>query len=316
MEQTPTSPSDATDDVISLIDLLAVLVRHRRLIVLGSLGVTFITVLVVYVGPMVGVDVTERPTFAAEQRVLVSNLPMDLQQYADVDIRSAFVAVLRDPQILATVYERHREDAAEGQTREQYLSMIQGLIDSDRYQVRTDGTSGIVTVSFASSLSDTALLVARDLVEVAQVALTERVGGVFRSAAETLDTAASEIEEQISQTIVQTIERSQMSQAADVAMVLRALPGSISTDLQALSEQRVAYHQLSMLAADTSRSVSVMGPPLLREQGGSSRSTIVVIVAVTVFFLLVFVAFVLEYVRRVRMDPEEMAKLRQAWNRN
>jgi hypothetical protein len=41
----------------------------------------------------------------------------------------------------------------------------------------------------------------------------------------------------------------------------------------------------------------------------------VVIATITAFFLTVFLAFVLEYIRRVRQEPEEMAKIEAAWRR-
>ena len=47
--------------------------------------------------------------------------------------------------------------------------------------------------------------------------------------------------------------------------------------------------------------------------GSGGRMVLMVVTLFAAFFLMVFVAFVLQYARTVRGDAEEMAKLRAAW---
>ena len=49
------------DDTISLIDLIAVVVRHRTLIIVGTVLAGILSILALYVGPRVGLEVGPQP---------------------------------------------------------------------------------------------------------------------------------------------------------------------------------------------------------------------------------------------------------------
>jgi hypothetical protein len=56
-----------------------------------------------------------------------------------------------------------------------------------------------------------------------------------------------------------------------------------------------------------------LGEPVVYAEPSGGRATTAVIAVITAFFLLVFLAFVRQYIINVRKDEEEMKKLQEAW---
>lgn len=73
------------DDVIKFVEILAVLIRHRRLIVLGIAIPTLLTAATAFLLPTVGLWEGYQPVYTAEQRVIATRLPNEVQDYVPFD---------------------------------------------------------------------------------------------------------------------------------------------------------------------------------------------------------------------------------------
>jgi uncharacterized ion transporter superfamily protein YfcC len=93
----------------------------------------------------------------------------------------------------------------------------------------------------------------------------------------------------------------------------RLISGGTLVAALVAAEQQLA--RFTALAQDASPLMTVATHGVVSSPSGAGRTTKVIVAAISAFFLTVFLAFVLEYVRRVQADPEESAKLRSAWRR-
>jgi hypothetical protein len=85
-------------------------------------------------------------------------------------------------------------------------------------------------------------------------------------------------------------------------------------DISTLLAAETALERAQGLLQDPSRLFTVATEPIVFEgEGGGGRMVRMVVTLFAAFFLMVFLAFVLQYARTVQGDAEEMAKLRAAW---
>jgi hypothetical protein len=305
------------DDTISLIDLVAVVVRHRRLILVGTILTGVIAAAVLFFGPMAGLEMGPSVQYTAERRIILNPLPREVQEFVTVDIPSTVRSILENPQLVGRVFAEFEEDPPPDRSQERYLTMIRRDIIGDRYTVAWDNNTRSVTLRYTNSTVEHSRAFLEAIVAELGPEVTATMTPLFEEAAEALDTAYERSLEEVAMLVSDSIsELEGTPDATDPATIIAGVDRSGGTALRTLADLTRAVGRLEVLAEDTDALWSTVGNiAVFEDTTGTGRSTIVVITTITAFFLTVFLAFVLEYIRRVRQEPEEMEKLESAWRR-
>ncbi len=272
------------DDTISLVDLIAVVVRHRTLIVVGTVAIAVLAVLYSYIGPRLGVAPEREVSYTAEQRIVTAHLPAALAEHVSFDP----VAVVRETLAGsdASVTEARSGDtvtftvsvsAGDRQSAEQRLG-TQVAVSRDQFAAAVGETLQPVVASYDAAIDEAR----RAITAVSTDLLTAGLSAAGGQNAQSVGTYAETVGVAGVQTLVDTI-------------TLR--------------------NRIAGLLSQPAALITVSAPTVDSATTGNNPSMLVVIATITAFFLAVFLAFVLEYIRRVRMDPEEVDKLRAAWRR-
>lgn len=308
--EAPVTSSYAEDDTISLVDLIAVVVRHRLLIA----GLT-IAVAISTAGYLIGMAGPTRE-FRTEVRLLINALPADTARYVSLDPASSIRSILTDPAFVGDVYEpffrENRSDEDSESAREQYLAWIESQFIGTTYTTSYDGNTRIMTLTYIADEPDAGAAFLDELVGALQQSITARLQPFIVQAAEVVRDSIDRTQENIAASVALGLANANGTPDSDPSTILFYLdtnPGAVL----ALSELARAEIRLSVLAEDAGVLYSNLGPATVFEESEDNRLTTFVIATITAFFLAVFLAFVLEYMRRVREDPDEMDKLARAW---
>ena len=327
-EQTPASAPDAIyrpqyeEDTISLIDLVAVMVRHRGLIIGGTLLVGVLVAAVLYFGPMLGFEMGPQPEYTAEQRVVINPIPREVEEFVSVDIPTSVRSLLTDPILVGDVYRGFEEDPPEDRSEERFLTMIRRDVIGERYTVNWDSNTRTITLQYTNSTSEDTVAFLQEILAMMAPEVAAHLEPRFVEAKESLNESLREAERDVMALVEEAISRFfETNQGPDVRSTLSAvdrmgIDRSGGSALRSLADIERAAARLETLSADASSLFSPVGQPVVFEDTtGRSRSTLVVMSIFAAFFVAVFVAFIRDYMRRVRQDPEEMAKLESAWYR-
>jgi hypothetical protein len=305
------------EDEISLVDLIAVLIRYRRMIIWGTLLVAVLTALVLYVFPAAGVSEPPEQSYTTERSMLIPGVPPEVSEHLSIDVSGAVQSVLTDTRTLAEVYEELENPVCpkipEDQSEEEYLTMIRRNVRDEQLSVSWSGGTSTLSLSFTCTDSQTS----REFVNN----LFGRLGGelqpVLSSQIETAQQSLRETLQSTRRTLAQTVAA---ARAEDLtggelteASIVRYLERQNGASIQTLTDVTLALERLEVIREDPTTLFSTVATPITTLEQGQSRSLIAAVVVIAAFFLFVFVAFVRQYAHNVRNDPEEVGKLRAAW---
>ncbi len=322
------SPSDGSssfqtenryeDDTISLIDLVAVVVRYRTMIVIGTILTCIVTAMGLYLTPLVGLEIDQQSGYTAQRQMLVENFPQRIRQYIDFDPAVRLQSILNDPTFVAEVYAPFEENVPTDRTPERYLATVRRHIIGNAYRVEWNSGTRLLTLRYTASTPDSATGFIEAIASRGVLELGTQMGPQLEDARDALSRMIDENEIQLAGLIRQAIQETpDISQELSIDSIIEYLEisgnnvlsvfASVTGDMVVLEEAIEESHQL----------VTFFGPPVVFEvfeEDSRSPITVVVVATILAFFILVFLAFVFEYVRRVRQDPDEMHKLRSAWH--
>lgn len=310
------TPAGPPEDEISLVDLLAVIVRHRRLIIGVPLVVGLAAALYLYALPALGL--TERPvsTYEVRKDLEVATVPEDLKGVVPFDPVARTRSLLKDVRVVGPEYAELFPDARAERTDEEYNTWIREEIIGEHLSTSYDGDTEILSVTFRGP----------DL-ELAEAFLDRLYRAVRTEVVKPYLEELDETEERISRRINST------EQAVGAAMSLglfdedggdgsaaelgasRILPFERG-NAELLGDLFFERGELRAFREQMEQPLAPTGDPVVFVEEGAGRRSVRLLVAVlTAGFLSVFLAFVLEYARGVSRDPEESAKLKSAWRR-
>lgn len=263
-----------------------------------------------YGGSALGEDVRPRPRYRAELRILVNPLPSDISRFVGIEPHSLFQSVLIDPSVVAEsfhLFSTALESVPTSQAAR--LETVRNLISSDAYSVRYESGSRLMYFSYTSPDAE----VSRDVVtEVYSNASTEfgrRMQPIVADAAEAVSRGIADTRSSITDLLIRELEAFGMADLvpANVASLVD------QSQVARLANLELSRNQLVELDQSPERLLTQLGEPLVFQEEPTNPTPLVIIATITAFFLAVFLAFVLEYVRRVQQEPEEMEKLKAAW---
>ncbi len=305
------------DDTISLVDLVAVVVRYRRLIIGGTVLAGVIAVAVLFLLPMTGIVPGPEPSYTAEVRLVVDQIPSDLREYAPIDPGVLLRAILTDPLIVGDVFEPFEEEPDPDRTRERYLATVRRTIIPERLSIAWESSTRVLTISWKANDPDDAVAFLQALYPYAADEMGRRVLRQMRDVERSLTRSLETARLTLSQTIADSVERLATSSAGlTEERILNLVQGTGTGEITAFMRAEMSLERLQTLLQNPGSLYTVVTEPVVFEDmNGQGRAVRVVVTVFAAFFLTVFLAFVLQYVRTVKSDPQEMDKLRTAWLR-
>ena len=307
------------DDMISLIDLVAVLVRYRTMIVVAAILAGVLTVVGLYVGPLVGFDFGPQPQYTAQRQIFVENIPQGISEYINIDPVIRLQSILNDPAFVGEVYAQFEENAPTDRTPERFLAMVQRDILGKAYEVEWESGTRILTLRYTASTPEEARTFVEAVTSQGTSVLRDQINSQLESTKSVLNRIIAQNEAQLARLIGQAIDgTSTTSFEILVDEIIAYLEFSGSDTLSTLASVTGDINVLEEVIEEPHRLASSFAPTAVfevLEERSLSPASIGIVAAVLVFFAMVFLAFVLEYVRRVKRDAQEMHKLQSAWRR-
>ncbi len=286
IENTPV----AEDDEISLIDLFSVLIKHRIMIIAGTVIVAVLAIAYLFVLPMV-MKSTDKHAVTIEYTYQINSLPLSIEQELGFnDQKQRIVVSLANYNInrltlLAEEVKKYNPFDAdlEEMTSYNFNRYIQNLTNDKTYNVGISPmqTELILTLTVPEKNISKANLMAEDIV----------------------NNTISEIENYLFPKL------DAIEQAASDSLAFAA-PGDNSATIQKLKDTQV---QIKNFRTTYNGFLTSAGEPfILLEPLGRLKKLIIVVFAA--FFIFVFVAFLLNAVENIKKDPESSEKIKTAWD--
>lgn len=280
------------EDEISLIDLFAVLIRYRKLIIIGTLVVTVLAGLYLFVLPMV-VPSSSKKVSAVTYSIAVNRLPLTIERQLPNPVGGSnlisglFMSNVRNMPFFASVYKDHMFLSTDGKLPESdadFNLMVQEILEKKKVVMQNGPLGASVEI----------------VVEVPDVNI-DKVGPfisdlVMRSNAD------------LSRYMIPQLEGLRKTTSETIAIMesQTSMLGNSTQDLQRVLSDLDDY------MANFQAFVLFEGAPFIVSVA-QGRMTKLIIVAFAGFFVFVFIAFVLNAVSNVKADPQASKIISDAW---
>jgi len=274
------------DGDITLIDLIAVVLRYRSVMILFPALIGAVAALVLFVAPLIGLPIGYAPAYAATQRIVVGSTPPMIEEYLPIDPSALMKELLAQQQVESMVEERTTGGLdSDGRTRinMRYTYRVMAPTEASAIQSINDIVES-VTASFRDEM--------KEAIGVGVTSVDNAIASSSVEGRRFIDSLTTEFEEQDSYTII--MERYVAESAVEITRMM---------------QQRELLRQL----ANSPESLYAMtGPPRITRDTGFSRSAVLVGSVLGSIVAALFLSFLLEYIRRVRHDPLEIEKIKSA----
>ncbi len=280
------NPNIPDDDEISLVDLLAVLIRFRRMILGGTVLVLIASIVWLYGLPAAGLASQAPPTYTAKIDLEVRSVPEALDEHVTLDVLARAQTLLRDRQVTGA-----------------------------ELTVTYDRASGIISFTTSDTDRDAAVRSLSGVADAANAALAERLNRDLDEAEQRARARIAAVERSL-QTVMHDAPATDRIDEASPDGILRYLTLAVTMEnaVQSVRADADLLEQIRIVRERPCLICPVSAEPLVtREATGNRRSVRVVVSTVAALFLLIFIAFVRQYIRTVAADAEESRKLRDAW---
>jgi hypothetical protein len=280
----------AEEDEISLIDLFSVLIKHRFMIIAGTIAVGVIGIAYLFLLPIL-MKSTDKHAVTIEYTYQIDSLPLALEQELGFSDQKQKVIVslasynMNRLTLLADEVKKYNPFGAEldEMTPYAYNRYIQTLSKEKKYTVTISPmqTELIVTLTVPENNISQASLMVNDIVS----------------------NTVTEIENYIFPKI-DAIEKATNDSLSFVDS------GDSSTSTQKLKDTQV---QIKNFKTTYEAFLVESGEPfILLEPLGRLKKLIIIVFAA--FFIFVFIAFLLNAVENIKKDPEASEKIKTAWD--
>ena len=280
----------AEEDEISLIDLFSVLIKHRFMIIAGTIAVGVIGIAYLFLLPIL-MKSTDKHAVTIEYTYQIDSLPLALEQELGFNDQKQKVIVslasynMNRLTLLADEVKKYNPFGAEldEMTPYAYNRYIQTLSKEKKYTVTISPmqTELIVTLTVPENNISQASLMVNDIVS----------------------NTVTEIENYIFPKI-DAIEKATNDSLSFVDS------GDSSTSTQKLKDTQV---QIKNFKTTYEGFLTETGEPfILLEPLGRLKKLIIIVFAA--FFIFVFIAFLLNAIENIKKDPEASGKIKTAWD--
>ena len=274
--QEPIQAIPQDEDEISLVDLFVVVLKHRRLIV----GISFLTALAAGVAlfglPLIGLG--SGSSYTVQGTAVLSQIPPALKGELGLDPAAMAVAYSQEIPIVASTYLANglqsNVEKKDIADRKFRTFIARDFIGKD-YKVRVAGNA--VQFELKAENAEEAKTFLLDIIKNANARVSAEVA-----------------------------KRSALIAASMESLYIDA---PASTTLSDTARQLIVSSRTYMTGEIPMLIVS-SEPEIFIDAQGRAKTALVAVMAA--LFLSVFLAFVLEYIERIKADPESASKIRKA----
>lgn len=295
------------EEEISLLDLFAVLLRYRKLIIITTAVAFVLSVLYLFALPKVLKTQSETDVLVIHT-LAVEKMAPELSSYLNVDLASLSEREFRDYFNFATTHKPYNifTDEDKDLTARQYNTAVKKLIDDKKdFIVSTNRSNNTITVTatIPESKVDTYNDFLKEYVTVCSELVEEKVE-------QAIESAQNNIEELMSRNEASEITVSDKADTDLDTKSAKKIQGT-SSDLSKLVSMQLAIKTFT----DTHTNIiSVAAAPFEADAGIGQRRVIKIIIATfAAFFLSVFLAFLLNAIANIKKDPEASKLISDAW---
>lgn len=293
MSELENNTSLAEDDEISLIDLFSVLIRHRMMIILGSAAVFVLTVLYLFVYPMLSPKAMPRES-TVEYSISVTPVPSVIAselppKYSS--LKTVLNAEFTDNVFLVKELSKNNPFVSgDGKklTDFEFNQFVQNLQKDKKFSVSQAPVRDEIIVKM--KIPEDNLDVATRLIDSMIASVNEAVETPFLAEVSKMKKAKQETYDEIKVTFS---ENSNITDAQILMLTVRQV-----------NEFMDAYKCISERTLE---------PFVILEPMGRVKKTIIATFAA--FFILVFIAFLKNAVENIKNDPEASGKIKTAWDK-
>ena len=283
---------DNSEDEISILDMLAVLIRHRKLIILGTLIVTFLAGLYLFIFPLFlkkSNTQTAIVTYSVDVRTIPVSIAAKLPN--NEKITPLYLATYNTQRLPFLVDQIKANDIFAGSNTEltdyEFNSYVQTLLKDGKIKIDSsplgNGYDIILKVSIEKISEATALV---------------------KSIVSSTESSVEDYYLPLIQTLKQNTDNS-IEKAT-----LIATSASDMSSLQALQDLSVEIEEFTQSFGGF---LSLREEPFVVPEGrGRLKKLIIIFVISLVIF--VFAAFCKNVVRNIKADPESNKLITDAWN--
>ncbi len=282
----------AEDDEISLIDLFSVLIKHRFLICTGTILAFVLTVVMLFVVPLVKKDSKRNVTI--EYRISVTQLPVALEQEISSEKNLGIVKTMAESQFLDLIsiveevkslnpFDADNSTKLKGY---EFNSYVQNLMKSKKYSAEAAKVRNEIIVK---------LTVQENMIDEAN---------------QFIQNLTQKNNKELEDYFFPTINAFEKSRRNAYDSLTSSGEGSGKSDIQTVL---LMINQIDEFRSNYSSFLNCSTEPfIIPEPLGRVKKTIIVTFAA--FFVLVFVAFLLNAIENIKKDPEASDKIKTAWD--
>ena len=284
----------AEDDEISLIDLFSVLIKHRFMIVCGTILVFVLTCIYLFVFPMLKKDSSNR-NVSVEYRIAVNQLPTALEQEISTMKNAGIVKIMAESQfndIISVVEEikvinPYSSENLEKLKGYEYNSFVKNLMKNKQYEAKSAPVRSEIILTMV--VPEANINQANAFVNSLTAKDNKELEDYFFPMIDAFEKSRRDAYEKLTQS---SLENSGKSDIQTVLLILNQI-----------DEFRSKYTSFLSCNAE---------PFIIPEPLGRVKKTIIVTFAT--FFILVFIAFLLNAIENIKKDPEASEKIKSAWD--
>jgi hypothetical protein len=274
-------------DEISLVDLFAVLIRYRKIVIGVPVLVTLLAAAYLFLLPLTGV-LEDKDDYLVRISVPVQPIPDILKGTIPFNTENALGAYLSSIQVHAADYGTFFADDVKSFDSVELNTFIRDVVLKERFSFTFEKSNDVCYLSMKSDDQEAARQYLFNLWSRASISVTARLHSVL---ANKLD----DIENQLAA----------IGKASNLASeILMRSQGLNEAKQNILSVQSIPLYPFG----DEPFTVVTLVDGL-----GNKRSKTMVLVFFASSFLGILAAFVMHYVATIRHDPEAMETLRKAW---
>jgi len=277
------------EEEISLIDLFAVLLHYRKLIIIGTLICTFIFSLKLFVVPAVNKKASKK-TVDITYTVKLNNLPATVNsRINDFTVNQAFNFYMTSKQFIASEYKKNPFLDSETKNEMSDLDFnlfIEHLLKDKKYEVKTTPISTVREIHM--------------IVPMANITVAD---SFVKSILQQAEATMQEVAMPAIQTVKLNTEKSLQQVNSSYTTINDA--GSVINLQRTLDDIQTFLSNFKCFIELNEQSFAV---PVAQ---GRVKSLVIVFFASA--FVFVFIAFLLNALKNIKNDPQAYGKLKDAW---
>ena len=276
------------EDEISLLDLFSVLIRHRIMIIAGTIAAFIIGTAYLFIIPKFNSEADQHEV-TIEYSFQITSLPLALEQELGLEDQKIVLKLseynLNRLRFVADEIQEFKPfgDSIDEMTPYEYNRFIQNLVTKNKYAAKASplGTEITITLQVPEVNISIADKMVNDMVQKTSAAIEEFIFPKLNA-----------VEKNVNESLKYVTDT------------------TLSTSLQKSKDTQILIQNFR---ASYSGFLHLNGEPfILLEPLGRLKKLIIIVFAV--FFILVFVAFLLNAVDNIKQDPEASDKIKTAWD--